>query len=156
MSIQTVLLGGVIEAIGKVADDLFTSDKERLDAQIELGKLQIEEQKIEAGVMTAQIDVNKEEAKHSSVFVAGARPAVLWVGVLSMLYQFLVYPMLVWVWFIAQSRGWIATDLTPPPILDTEALWVLMTGILGIAGYRTIDKIKGVATKVTGPSIKSK
>ncbi len=156
MSVQSVLLGGVIEAIGKVADDLFTSDKERLDAQIELGKLQIEEQKVEAGVMTAQIEVNKEEAKHSSVFVAGARPAVLWVGVVAMCYQFVLYPLLVWLWFIAQAKGWISTGLNPPPIMDTEALWVLMTGILGIAGYRTVDKIKSVATNAVGPSIKAK
>ena len=41
--------------------------------------------------------------------------------------------------------GWIATDLPAPPILDAEALMVLVTGMLGIAGARTWEKLKGVA-----------
>lgn len=141
-----ILLGGIVESIGKIADDLFTSDKERLDAELELRKLEVEVYKVDAGLVTAQIDVNKEEAKHSSVFVAGARPAVMWVGVLAMLYQFIMYPLFVWIWFIAQAKGWVPQELNPPPILDTEALWIIMSGVLGIAGFRTVDKIKGVAT----------
>lgn len=145
-----LVVGGIVEAIGKVADDLFTSDKERLEAENESKRLEIEAYKVEASIVTGQIDVNKEEAKHPSVFVAGARPAVLWVGVIAMLYQFLLYPLFVWIWFIAQAKGWVPQELSPPPILDTEALWVIMSGILGIAGFRTVDKIKGVSTGNVG------
>ena len=35
-------------------------------------------------IMLAQIKVNEEQAKHKSIFVAGARPAAIWAGVFSM------------------------------------------------------------------------
>lgn len=143
-----LIVGGIVEAVGKVADDLFTSDKERLDAEIELRKVQVEEQKVEAGLVQGQLDINKEEAKHSSVFVAGARPAILWIGAISMAYQFILYPLMVWLWVFMQAKGWIPMEISPPPILDTEALWVVVTGMLGIAGMRSVDKIKGVSTSV--------
>lgn len=143
-----LIVGGIVEAVGKVADDLFTSDKERLDAEVELRKVQVEEQKVEAGLVQGQLDINKEEAKHSSVFVAGARPAILWIGAISMAYQFILYPLMVWLWVFMQAKGWIPMEISPPPILDTEALWVVVTGMLGIAGMRSVDKIKGVSTSV--------
>ena len=91
-----IILGGIVDAIGKIADDLFTSDKERLDAQIELQKVNIEAAKIDASLATGQMEVNKAEATNTSLFVAGWRPAIGWVGAASMLYQFLTYPFLVW------------------------------------------------------------
>ena len=35
-------------------------------------------------ITLAQIEVNTAQAKHKSVFVAGARPAAIWAGVFSM------------------------------------------------------------------------
>lgn len=140
-----IVVGGVIEAIGKIADDLFTSDKERLDAELELKRIGIKAAEIEAGLVAAQIDVNKEEAKHASIFVAGWRPAIGWVGAAALGYQFLAYPMLVWCWSLMQANGWVPADLAPPPMLESEALWVILSGMLGIAGLRSVEKVKGVA-----------
>lgn len=140
-----LVLGGIVEAIGNIADDLFTSDKERLDAEIELRKIGVEVAKVEAGLVTAQIEVNKTEAQHASIFVAGWRPAIGWIGAASMAYQFIVYPFLIWGWALMQSFGWVPTTLTPPPMLETDALWVILSGMLGIAGARTYEKVKGVA-----------
>ena len=131
-------VGGIIGAVGQVLDDLVTTDKERMDAQIELAK-------IDASLLTSQMDVNKAEAAHASIWVAGWRPGVGWVGVAAMAYQFLVYPMLVWCWALLQAKGWIPATLTPPPMLDTDALWVILSGMLGIAGARTFEKVKGVS-----------
>jgi len=140
-----LLLGGVVEAVGNIADNLFTSDKERLDAQIELEKLGIETQKIEAGLIQGQIDTNISEAKHMNVFVAGWRPAIGWIGALAMAYQFVAYPLLVWGWASMQAAGWISETMLPPPMLNADALWVILTGMLGIAGLRSVEKVKGVA-----------
>lgn len=140
-----IVVGGVIEAIGKIADDLFTSDKERLDAELELRRIGIEASKIEAGLVQAQIQVNQEEAKHSSIFVAGWRPAIGWIGAASMAYQFILYPLLVWAWALIQAQGWVPAGMQPPPMLDSEALWVILSGMLGIAGMRSLEKVKGVA-----------
>lgn len=131
-------VAGIVEAVGGVIGDLVTTDKERLDAEIELAK-------IDASLLTGQMDVNKAEAQHASIFVAGWRPACGWIGAAAMAYQFLLYPMLVWLWTLMQANGWVSLDLKPPPMLDTDALWVILTGMLGIAGARTFEKVRGVS-----------
>lgn len=73
MNLAALGIGSIIDGVGKVADVLFTSDEERL-------KVAIQEKEIEAGVMKAQMAVNQEESKHSSLFVAGWRPFIGWVG----------------------------------------------------------------------------
>lgn len=59
-----------------IADDLFTSDEERL-------KVALQEKGIEAELIKGQLEVNKAEAQHKSFFVAGWRPAIGWVGAIS-------------------------------------------------------------------------
>lgn len=135
------ILGGVTDLIG----DMHTSDKEKLDAEIELRKLGLESERIEASLLTGQIDVNKEEAKHASVFVAGGRPAILWVGAVSLGWTYVAHPIMTWVWALLQGAGWIAASLPPPPILDIDALMVLVGGVLGLGGFRSFEKVKGVA-----------
>ncbi len=145
MAFPFVALGPILESVGKLADNLFTSDKERLDAEIEMRRIGIEAAKIDAGLLAGQQEINKVEATHASLFVAGWRPAVGWVSVAALAYQFIAYPLLTWAWAWMQSAGWVAPGLQPPPLLDVEALMVLLTGMLGIAGARTFEKVKGVA-----------
>lgn len=132
-------IGAVIESVGKVAGDLITTDKERL-------QLELEARKLDQAIDLAQIDVNKTEALHASVFVAGWRPAIGWVGVTAMAYSFLLYPLLTWLWTWAQATGRLPAGVMPPPVLDSDQLWVILSGILGIAGMRSFEKSKGVAT----------
>jgi Holin of 3TMs, for gene-transfer release len=138
-------LGGIVQAIGQIADDLVTTDKERLDAELELRRLGLEERKVEADLVRGQLEVNRAEAASSSLFVAGWRPAIGWIGAAALGYQFLLYPLLVWAWALLQARGVVPGDLRPPPMLDTDALWVVLSGMLGIAGLRSVEKVKGVA-----------
>jgi hypothetical protein len=132
-------LGGVIDAVGKVADDLFTSDEER-------GRQALEQRKIEADLQQGQINVNQEEAKHASIFVAGARPAILWVGATALAWTYIAHPMLMWAWAFLQSMGYVPAGMAPPPTLGSDTLWVIISGILGLGGYRTFEKTKGVAS----------
>lgn len=131
-------IGTVIESVGKVASDLITTDKERIE-------LELEAKRIDQATDLAQMEVNKVEAASSSTFVAGWRPAIGWVGAAAMAYQFLLYPMLVWIWTWAQAEGHVPATVKPPPMLDTESLWVILSGMLGIAGMRSWEKGKGVA-----------
>jgi hypothetical protein len=126
-------LGAIVETVGNIADDLITTDKERLE-------LELETYKVDAALLQGQHAVNAEEAKHESVFVAGWRPAIGWVGAAAMAYQFLAYPMLVWLWAVMQAADWVPKTLTAPPMLETDALWVVLTGMLGVAGMRSFDK----------------
>lgn len=133
-------VGAIIESVGKVAGDLITTEKERR-------QLDLEEKKIDQATDLAQIEVNKVEAASSSVFVAGWRPAIGWIGAAAMAYQFLLYPMFLWIWTYFQGTGWIPRELSAPPVLDADQLWVILSGILGIAGMRSFEKTKGVAAK---------
>jgi hypothetical protein len=132
-------IGELVTGIGKVADDLFTSDEERL-------KCALQEKAIEASLVQGQIDVDKAEAAHPSVFVAGWRPAIGWVGAVALAYQFVLYPLMVWGWVWLQAKGWVPAKQAPPPVLEAQELWVLVSGMLGIAGLRTFDKVKGTQT----------
>lgn len=133
-------VGAIIESVGKVAGDLITTEKERR-------QLDLEEKKIDQATDLAQIEVNKVEAASSSVFVAGWRPAIGWIGAAALAYQFLAYPLFLWVWTYLQGTGWIPKELQPPPVLKADELWVILSGILGIAGMRSFEKTKGVAAK---------
>jgi hypothetical protein len=140
-----LLISGIIETVGKVADSLFTSDEERAKLQIEAARVETEAYQAETARLGGQIEVNKAEAAHASIFVAGWRPAVGWVSVAALGYQYILYPLLTWAWSAMQASGLVATNLPPPPLLDVEALMVLVTGMLGIAGARTWEKFRGVA-----------
>ena len=87
-------VGSIIEAVGKVAGDLITTDKEKMEMEVEQRKLDLEEKRIDQATDLAQIEVNKIEAASSSVFVSGWRPAIGWIGVAAMGYQFLLYPLI--------------------------------------------------------------
>lgn len=145
MALPALALGGIVSTVASLIDDLHTSDKERLDAEIELRKLGIEEAKIEAELVRGQQTINQTEAQHASLFVAGWRPAIGWIGALALAYQFVLYPFLTWGWAALQAAGALPADLTPPPILDADALWVILTGMLGLAGLRSVEKVKGLA-----------
>lgn len=131
-------IGAIIDSVGKVASDLITTDKERLE-------LELEGRRIDQATDLAQMEVNKTEAQNQNLFVSGWRPAIGWVGALAMAYQFLLYPLLVWAWVWLQAEQIVPQDVKPPPMLDTEALWVILSGMLGIAGMRSFEKTRGVA-----------
>lgn len=144
MNLLGMGIGGIIETVGKIADDLHTSDQERAQMAIEERKLDLEAQRVAQTVDLAQTEVNKAEAGHASLFVAGWRPAIGWIGGAAMAYQFLAYPLLQWGWAVMQSRGIIPAEFAAPPVMASDQLWVILSGILGIAGMRTYEKRSGV------------
>ena len=133
-------IGAIIDTVGRIAGDLVTTDKERIE-------LALREREIDQRTDLAQIEVNKVEAAHGSIFVAGARPAILWVGATALAWTFVAHPMLVWGWALMQAKGFVPVELAPPPALDSDVLWVIISGILGLGGYRTFEKTKGVAAR---------
>lgn len=133
------VVGGIVETVGGLIDDLVTTDKERLDAEIELRKLGIEERRIEADLAKGQIEVNKEEAKSTNWWVAGARPAVMWVCAFAFAYVSVLEPMLR---FGAKVWWGYTGDF---PVIDTDLTIQVLFGILGLGAFRTVEKIKSVA-----------
>jgi len=116
---------------------IFPDPAQAANAKLELLKLQ---QSGDLATMTAQTDINKEEAKSSSLFVSGWRPAIGWVCALALAYQYLLRPL---GGTIANIAG---VTIPPLPGLD-DNLWQLMMGMLGMGGLRTFEKVQGVASK---------
>jgi len=86
----------------------------------------------------AQIEVNREQAKHSSIFVSGARPAIMWVACLGLFWSFFLAPLLNWFIVISGSD-------VPLPEIQTEGLLTLTLSLLGLGGMRSLEKINHVA-----------
>jgi hypothetical protein len=85
----------------------------------------------------AQIEVNKQEAASSSLFVAGWRPFVGWVCGASFAYAVILNDFFNW---IAAVRG-----LPAFPEPDTTLTLEILMGLLGMASLRSYEKYKGVA-----------
>lgn len=130
-------IGSIIESVGKVADNLFTSDKERLDIEVQKETLRLQEKQIDASTLNRVHDTNIAEAGHESTFVAGWRPFIGWVGGFALVYSFIMYPILLWL-------NQIFWQVTPPPSLDGDLLFNIVLAMLGVAGMRTFEKTKGL------------
>lgn len=126
---------GIITGVGDVLDNLFTSDEERLAAKSR-------DKRIKQRPMEAQWEANKIEAAHRSVFVAGWRPAIGWVCAASLatyyIPQFMMGSVL---WAI---DCWNGGSVVAYP-LSINGVTELVSGMLGMAGLRTLEKIKGKA-----------
>ncbi len=136
-------LGSVIKAGGQVLDNLFTSDEERLNAQLKDKALDLQ-------VVSGQLAVNKAEAEHRSIFVAGWRPFIGWVGGCALAYKFIFYSLICWGWSVARAKGWIGVNVPVPPDVDASQLYPIILGLLGLGGMRSYEGVKGVKTNSIG------
>lgn len=84
-----------------------------------------------------QLEVNKTEAAHKSLFVAGWRPAVGWTCCLGMASNFLVIP-------IANFALALTGSAIVVPLLDTGEMMPVLMGMLGLGAMRTYEKKQGV------------
>jgi len=129
------LVSPVTDIIGEVVVD---KDKKReLDYKVQ-ELIDKADERYHNEVM-GQIEVNKEEAKHSSVFVAGWRPAVGWVGAAGFAYLTLVQPL----------SNWLATVVFGYagsfPVVDDTLIVTVLGGILGLGTMRSYERRTGVA-----------
>src|ERR1700690_2865364 len=79
----------------------------------------------------AQLEVNKAEASSQSLFVAGWRPAVGWIGASGLGWSFILQPMLDWILAVCHSA-------VKTPTLDVSQLMTLMLGMLGMGALRSV------------------
>ena len=86
-------------------------------------------------IATAQIEVNKEEAKSRSWWIAGWRPACGWICTLAMGYHFIIQPLLI---FFLAIFG-LKMDI---PSFDMDTLMTVLLGMLGLGGLRSFEKHK--------------
>ena len=120
------LIGPVGDIVSKLVPDKDLQAKLNHELKTELHKANM-----------AQIEINKIEAGHRSLFVAGWRPFVGWTCGIAMLYHFLLQPIIV----VGRSAAGLSFDL---PTFDMGSLMTVLMGMLGLGGLRTFEKTKGV------------
>jgi hypothetical protein len=116
---------------------IFPDPAQANEAKLELLKLQ---QSGELATMTAQTDINKEEAKSASILVSGWRPFVGWVCGSAFALHFLLLPLAN---FFMVANGQKEVVLA----FDMQTLLTVLMGLLGLGGMRTYEKVQGVASK---------
>ena len=85
-----------------------------------------------------QLEINKVEAQHRSMFVAGWRPFLGWGLSFAMIWHFVLVPLIT---FICAFAGMDIPDL---PFFDMESLMTVLLGMLGLGGLRSFEKAKGL------------
>lgn len=126
-----LLVGPISALLSRIIPD--KSERDRLAHEIAtMADRQAHEQ------VMAQIEVNKIEAAHKSLYVAGARPFILWTCGISMAFNYVGLPL------IETFSVLYGTPLVLNP-LDLEVMMPVLLGMLGLGGMRTYEKRHGVA-----------
>lgn len=118
---------GIVE---RVVDNVIPDPDKKMELKLELAKLADAENARESQEALANSEVNKVEAGHRSIFVAGWRPFVGWGCGSALIYNTMLAPML--------GLG----------VADLGFLQTILLGMLGISASRTFEKLKGVSNDV--------
>jgi|TARA_R100001126_G_C4827780_1_gene150130 roadblock/LC7 domain-containing protein len=122
------ILSSLIEPATKILDKVI-EDKDQKNALAHEIATMAERHAQE--LAKGQLDVNKVEAAHKSLFVAGWRPAIGWVCALGLFYN-VILANIIGIWI----------DL---PEIDTTLLVPVMMGMLGLGAMRSYEKVQGVS-----------
>ena len=130
MSILNSLIGPVTGLLDK-----FIEDKDQKNAiAFELSTMA---EKHPQELAKGQLDVNKVEAAHKNLFVAGWRPAVGWVCCIGMAGNFLIIPL-------ANFALALSSSTITIPLIETSEMMPVLMGMLGLGAMRTVEKTKNV------------
>jgi hypothetical protein len=130
------LISAILPSVMEVAGRFLPEDKEKRAAAER--EIQAKLTDSLAQVDLAQLGINKVEAAHRSMFVAGWRPFIGWTCGVALMYTYVLQPILVF--GLAQS-GYLI-DL---PRMDLGELMPVLMGMLGLGGLRSWEKVKGVS-----------
>ena len=128
------LVGPVSDILDKVIED---KDQKALLAH----EIATMAEKAAHEAAMAQVEVNKAEASHRSLFVAGWRPFIGWVCGIALTYHFIVNPVIVFILVSFNVTGLHPSDL---PKFEMESLMTVLLGMLGLGGLRSFEKYKGI------------
>ncbi len=129
------VITALLPALGTLIDRLIPDR-----AAAERAKAEMEQQLVTAAnaAAMAQVEVNKVEAAHSNVFVAGWRPSIGWVCAAGLAWAFVLAPIASWALVVLGIKAEL-------PAIHTDYLLELVLAMLGIGGLRTFEKLRGVA-----------
>jgi hypothetical protein len=135
-------IGGIIKQVISPITDLVSEvivDKDKRDEiNLKIAELADKADERLHKELMAQAEINKVEAGHASIFVAGWRPFIGWTGGIGLAYSFVLAPFIE---FIARATGYTGEM----PVPDASQLMALVTAMLGIGAMRSFDKMKHTA-----------
>lgn len=131
--LNTFIGANIGETVAKIVGLFKVSPEKALEAQTELTKIQLDlEGKLQDAV-TKQLEVNLQEAKSDKLFVAGWRPAVGWCCAAIFATNFIIGPIVNWVFVMRHIPGAF-------PKMDLSEAMPVLLGMLGLGAYRTYEK----------------
>ena len=135
--LKNIFSGGVADLAETAAEIFTTTDKERLEQY----RAETERMEVEQESQLMQQKVNLAQARHRSLFVAGPRPFIMWVGGLALALHFFLYPL------IQLFVPLFVPDIVIPDLPTEMGLLITILGpLLGIGQiYRTFEKTKGLS-----------
>ena len=85
-----------------------------------------------------QLEINKAEAAHKSIFVACWRPFIGWTCGGALAWHFVIAP------FIMFFSAYFGLDMPALPDFAMGSLLTVLMGMVGLGGLRTFEKYKGI------------
>ena len=134
--IGSIVGGGIVsaaEGVANIIDQFVETNDEKRAAEIIKAKMMMQPS-------LAQVELNKIEAGHRSIFVAGWRPFIGWVCGFALLWHFILFDLLTW---ITVNFFPHVTDI--PELTGTETLVTVLLSLLGLGAMRTVEKFGGKA-----------
>jgi len=134
---MTIPVLGILSGLGTIGQLIrdiraAITGKEVVDPT-KLAEIEAKLTEMETQLLNAQNEINKIEAGHPSIFVAGWRPFVGWVCGIAFAYHFIALPVVSLIIKIYQVNF-------QPPIFDIQTLVTVLFGMLGLGLYRTLEK----------------
>ena len=135
--LNKLLGGGLVDSVGKIVDELHTSEEEKAQAKIKLKEL-------DNALNKAQTDINLADAKSTATGIGGImqrswRPLIGMSCALAIFWEFVLKQFIVF--FLAVFE----VETLDLPSLDMSVLMPLVMSLLGMAGLRTYEKQKGIS-----------
>ena len=128
------LLPSLMPLVGNVLDRIIPDEHAKQKALQDIEKNLVDNAtKLNLEIMKT----NQIEAAHKNVWVSGWRPAIGWSCSLGIFWAFIGFPVAQWV---VALQG-MSADL---PNIQTDMLFELTLAMLGMAGLRTFEKLKGI------------
>ena len=129
------ILGSLLEPATKLLDKVIENKDQKNALAHEIATMaERHAQELAKG----QLEVNKTEAAHKSLFVAGWRPFIGWICGVAMLANFLLIPMANFVLDLSGSTNTI-------PLIELETMMPVLMGMLGLGAMRSFEKVKKVS-----------
>jgi hypothetical protein len=135
------MIAAIIDTVFRVIDKVIPDPGARDAMKLELLRMEqakgLKQLETDLATMQAQAGINLADAQSGNLLQYGWRPSVGWVCSAGLAYEFVGRPLLAWVGGFAGAA--------PPPSLELGELVTLLLALLGLGGYRTVEKLRGAA-----------